>query len=202
MLDEVNALRVVDHPNTIKCFGFSLESFSSFNIYLEYIKGRPLDEAYFLEPSEELLLYWLFQLCLGLLHLEEKGIIHRDLKPKNILVNEQGLVKIVDFGIAKIACNTHSSIVGSLCYIAPEVILSKYETIYCSCVCHASDIWSLGVIFYELTHRRLPFDIPNNYCDSKQKVLRDICFGSIAVSRSCCSEDLAAILERMLRRNP
>lgn len=125
LLDEVNALRVVDHPNTIKCIGFSLESFSSFNIYLEYIKGRPLDEAYFMEPNEELLLYWLFQLCLGLLHLEEKSIIHRDLKPKNILVNERGLVKIVDFGIAKIACNNHSSIVGSLCYIAPEVILNK-----------------------------------------------------------------------------
>lgn len=125
LLDEVNALRSIDHPNTIRCIGYSLESFTSFNIYLEYIKGRPLDEAYSIESNEELLLYWLFQLCLGLMHLEEKGIIHRDLKPKNILINERGVVKIVDFGIAKIACNSNSNIVGSLCYIAPEIITKK-----------------------------------------------------------------------------
>lgn len=76
-------------------------------------------------PNEEMLFYWIFQLSLALLHMQESGIVHRDLKPRNIMVSQKGIIKIVDFGVSKIMCNSKSDIVGTHFYIAPEIIDKK-----------------------------------------------------------------------------
>lgn len=102
-IDELNSLRCLDHPNIVRCYGFGMKSFTYFDIYFDYIEGKTLDVAYREQAgtNEELLFFWVFQICKGFLYLEQAGIIHRDIKPKNILVNTQGLIKIIDFGISK-----------------------------------------------------------------------------------------------------
>jgi serine/threonine-protein kinase len=57
-----------------------------------------------------------------LVHLKEKGVVHRDIKPKNIMVNENGLIEIIDFGVSKILYSNSSDIVGTPPYISPEII--------------------------------------------------------------------------------
>jgi serine/threonine protein kinase len=116
------------------------------------VPGRTLNQAYE-HQDEEVLLYWVFQISLALSYLREQGVVHRDLKPRNIMVNQQGLVKIVDFGVSKILHDGHSEIVGSPAYIAPEIIREKSLFAYFSCVGFASDIWSLGMTVYELIHK-------------------------------------------------
>ena len=86
----------------------------------------------------------------------EQGVIHRDLKPSNILINRDGLVKIVDFGIASATSGTDStltqtgSIVGSPAYLAPERVDDEEVTARC-------DIYSLGIIAYYLLSGKLPY---------------------------------------------
>ena len=57
--------------------------------------------------------------------MEDKGIVHRELKPQNILVDENGIIKIVDFGVSKMLITTRSNIVGTPCYLAPELVENK-----------------------------------------------------------------------------
>jgi serine/threonine protein kinase len=94
------------------------------------------------------------QVAAGLAAAHEKGVIHRDVKPGNVMVAEDGRVKIVDFGIARLADETHltraGDVMGTTAYIAPEQFLSAE-------IDHRADLWSLGVVTYEMVTGRLPW---------------------------------------------
>lgn len=95
------------------------------------------------------------QIALGLEHAHANRIIHRDIKPHNILINEDGIVKVADFGIARAVTSstivTTKEAIGSVHYSSPEQARGGF-------VDEKSDIYSLGILLYELTTKRLPFD--------------------------------------------
>ena len=94
------------------------------------------------------------QLAEGLLKAHKKGIIHRDLKPANVMINKDNIVKILDFGLAKLRGQTkltkQGTVVGTAAYMSPEQARGEE-------VDHRTDIWSLGIIFYEMITGKFPF---------------------------------------------
>ena len=85
-----------------------MNSFYKINLCLEFIQGQTLDKVSRLKYDEELLLFWVFQISLGLHYLHEKNIVHRDIKPDNIICDEKGILKILDFGLSKIIVDDYS----------------------------------------------------------------------------------------------
>ena len=90
----------------------------------------------------------------AIVHCHSENIMHRDIKPDNMMIGDEGHVKLVDFGFAMVQKARKQSLqaVGTPLYMAPEVIQGNYG--------HACDIWSLGVVLYELLTGKVPFDGP------------------------------------------
>ena len=130
---------------------------------MELIRGQPLDAyAAGRRLSTRSKLELVARICDAVHHAHQRGLIHRDLKPGNILVDEAGQPKILDFGVARITesdaqATQHTElgqIVGTLAYMSPEQVLGDQLE-----VDTRSDVYSLGVILYELLSGRLPYDV-------------------------------------------
>jgi len=156
-LREVRLSRKVSHPNVIRVHDMlSEEGLSA--ISMEFFESRGIDEylkekGYF-KADEGLKV--VLQVAKGMAAAHDQEVIHRDLKPSNILMNEKGLVKIVDFGIASASSKADSdltqqgSIIGTPAYISPERARGLEAD-------HRSDIYALGVIAYCLFVGKLPY---------------------------------------------
>lgn len=156
---EARALARLNHPNIVGVHD-SGQAGGLYYLVMEFVDGANLREvgrAGRLPPKQTLQI--VSQICDALQFAHDEGIIHRDIKPENILLDKKGRVKIADFGIAKIIGATPERIgltgardfVGTLHYIAPEQIEQP------NAVDHRADIYSLGVVFYELLTGELPF---------------------------------------------
>ncbi len=154
---EARALARLSHPNIVAVHEFGQVNGLPFFV-MEFVDGltlRQLERSGRLSPREALQI--VPQICEALQFAHDEGIVHRDIKPENILLDKKGRVKIADFGIAKIMgsgsepplTETRSAI-GTPQYMAPEQV-EKPET-----VDHRADIFSLGVVFYEMLTGELP----------------------------------------------
>jgi serine/threonine protein kinase len=155
---EARALARLSHPNIVTVYDFG-ETQGNYFLLMEFVDGltlRQLFQARKLSPPEALNI--VPKICEALQYAHEQGIVHRDIKPENILLDKQGRVKIADFGIAKIigqapkdvSLTGAKDVVGTPHYMAPEQI-EKPQT-----VDHRADIYSLGVVFYEMLTGELP----------------------------------------------
>lgn len=157
-LSEVRVLLRLQHPNII-AYKESFIDQGSLYIVTDYCEGgdlssrirrNSLKSSYF---TEEEILDWFVQICLALKHVHDKKILHRDIKCQNIFLTRGNIVKLGDFGIAKILQNTvelAKSCVGTPYYLSPEICENKlYDS--------KSDVWALGCVLYELATLRRPF---------------------------------------------
>ena len=155
---EARTLAKLNHPNIVSVHEFG-QADGTYYFLMEYVDGPTLREVVrrgSLEPKEALQI--VPRLCDALQYAHDRGVIHRDIKPENILIGRDGEVKIVDFGLSRIAGSsarpepltaTHQ-IMGTPRYMAPEQFEGSRH------VDHRADIYSLGVVFYELLTGELP----------------------------------------------
>ena len=165
IMDEIEILKNLDHPDIVRITEF-YNTENSYYLINEYCKYGELYEQVKNEFSETQIAVMFRQILSGIAYLHSNNIIHRDLKLENILISDIEksittnedlfLVKIIDFGTAKIFDKNKipRAIVGSIYYIAPEVILKKYGK--------ECDMWSLGVILYMFIVGHAPFDGRSN----------------------------------------
>ena len=145
----------LSHPNIVEVYDVGEED-GNYYIVMEYIDGKTLKQL--LQKRGALTLTEVIdimsQLTDGLSHAHEAYIIHRDIKPQNIMIEDNGLVKITDFGIAMAINSTQltqtNSVMGSVHYLPPEQANGKGSTV-------KSDIYSLGILMYELLTGSVPF---------------------------------------------
>jgi serine/threonine protein kinase len=138
------------------------------------------------------------QICEALAYIHGHGLIHRDLKPSNIMVDEDRLVRLMDFGLAKFiaddaAVTADGRLVGTFRYMAPEQILG--ETLDAR-----ADLYSLGVILYELLAGRPPFDAKTPY-ELWQKVLETEPLPMSAINARG-DKSLSRVAHRLIRKEP
>ena len=159
--DESKAIAVLSHPNIVKVYDVSFGDRIQY-IVMEYIDGITLKD--YIEKNGPVnwkeTIHFVLQILRALQHAHDKGIIHRDVKPQNIMLLEDGTIKVTDFGIARFSKNTTRSMtmtnkaIGSVHYISPEQARGEPTDA-------KSDLYSLGVMMYEMLTGKLPFDADN-----------------------------------------
>ena len=158
---ESHAAASLSHPNIVSIYDVGQEGNINY-IVMELVSGKTLNE---LIKEEAPMDYRKAadiakQVAAGLSAAHKKGIVHRDVKPHNILMTEDGIAKITDFGIAKAVTNTtivdsgKDNVMGSVHYFSPEQAKGAN-------VDEKSDIYSLGIVLYEMLTGKVPFDGDN-----------------------------------------
>ena len=155
LIREAKAASQLDHPNIVTIHGIEEFEGRPF-IVMAHVRGVTLNEYCTSETrTTDDLIDLALQIADGLQHAHEAGVIHRDLKPGNILVDDRGRVRILDFGIARLRGTSRltqvGSTIGTLAYSPPELAQGKDAE-------PTSDIYSLGVVMYQMLTGRLPFD--------------------------------------------
>lgn len=157
---EARAAAALDHPNIVRVFDVGQQA-ESYYLVMEYVAGTTLDKIQEKEttiPFERAAEY-IAQAAAGLQHAAEKGFVHRDIKPANMMVTPEGVLKILDMGLARSLCKTddvtgikdRDAILGTADYVSPEQALGGSDLDI------RSDIYSLGATFYTLLVGRPPF---------------------------------------------
>ncbi|GAB4336095.1 MAG: serine/threonine-protein kinase [Candidatus Abyssubacteria bacterium] len=194
---EAQAASKLDHPNI--CTVYEIDEFEGRAfIAMAYVEGRDLSEMIAECPLDaRQAIDIAIQVAEGLDEAHDKGIVHRDIKSNNIMVTEKGLVKIVDFGLAKLVgmeglTGSHS-FMGTLEYASPEQSLGKS-------VDQRTDIWSLGVVIYEMLMGRLPFRGENSHA-IMHSILHDEP-KNISTEWEDIPSALARIVQKALQKDP
>ncbi|MGI6279159.1 MAG: Stk1 family PASTA domain-containing Ser/Thr kinase [Acutalibacteraceae bacterium] len=169
--NESKAIAMLSHPNIVKVYDVSFGDLIQY-IVMEYIEGITLKE--FIERQGSLrwkdAVHFTIQILRALQHAHDKGIVHRDVKPQNIMVLPDGTIKVADFGIARFARSDQRTItdkaIGSVHYISPEQARGERTD-------EKSDIYSVGVMLYEMLTGQLPFQAESAVSVAIMQLQRD-----------------------------
>src|SRR3989339_123671 len=149
------------HPNIVGVYGF-IEYSNLLGIVMEYVEGESLEKVIDRQGRFNLqdVVYILKHLLQGIGYAHQRGFIHRDIKPSNIILNKEGITKIMDFGISKSLVENDmtktGSKIGTVYYMSPEQVRGDEVT-------NRSDIYSIGCTTYEMIVGQPPFDYQSEY---------------------------------------
>lgn len=158
--NESKAIAILSHPNIVKVYDVNFSENLQY-IVMEYIDGITLKE--YMDQQHDIrwkeAVHFTLQILRALQHAHDKGIVHRDIKPQNIMLLADGTIKVTDFGIARfsrqdIRATSEDKAIGSVHYISPEQARGEITD-------EKADIYSVGVMLYEMLTGRLPFDADN-----------------------------------------
>lgn len=188
----------LSHPSIVEIYDVG-EDNGTFYIVMEYVEGKTLKQlikkrgSLTLSESIDIML----QVTDGISHAHDSYIIHRDLKPQNIMIKDDGMIKIMDFGIAMALNSTQltqtNSVMGSVHYLPPEQASGKGCTI-------RSDIYSMGIVFYELLTGSLPFK-GDNAVEIALKQMRDP-IPNIRKKNSSIPQSVENVILKATAKNP
>ena len=154
--NESKAITLLSHPNIVKIYDVGFTEKIQF-IVMEYIDGITLTE--YIEREGVIkwkdAVHFTLQILRALQHAHDKGIVHRDVKPQNVMLLQDGTIKVMDFGIARFARENGRTLsdktIGSVHYISPEQARGEH-------IDERSDVYSVGVMLYEMLTGRKPYD--------------------------------------------
>jgi len=210
---ESQALARLQHPGIAQIYesgttdtGFGPQPYFA----MEFIRGLPLRnhaELHALHSRQRLAL--MVKVCEAVHHAHQRGLIHRDLKPGNILVDESGQPKVLDFGVARITqADAQDSVepptmqtglgqlIGTLSYMSPEQVMGdplEVDT--------RSDVYSLGVILYELLSGRLPYQLSHHQLPEAVLTIREEEPDSLSSISRDCRGDIETIVRKALEKD-
>jgi serine/threonine-protein kinase len=155
---EAQAAGNLEHENIITVYDMGVENQTPY-IAMQFIEGETLEKL--ISEKRPLPLVqkvgYFVQVCRGLDFAHKGNVVHRDIKPANIMITRDGVIKIVDFGIARLTASSHTQtgmMIGTIAYMSPEQVQGHH-------VDGRSDIWSMGVTFYEFLTNQRPFSADN-----------------------------------------
>ena len=196
---EAQAVAKLRHENILEIFDYSGLSSQSSYIVTEFIDGQTLKQYLNGRPLgfSEVAALIAVEVCHALAHAHSLGVIHRDVKPENVMIRKDGLIKLMDFGIAQVLdfqrMTVTGQLLGSPAYMAPEIIEGKQLDF-------RTDVFSVGIMLYLLATGELPFSGRNPH-----EVLRRIAEGKFPDPRSVgrgVDQVLARIITRALAHRP
>jgi serine/threonine-protein kinase len=156
LLREPRLLASLNHPNIVTILTAEKQE-NVFFIVMEYVPGETLETIIMREGALDLAraLDYTCQICNAVDHAHKAGVLHRDLRPSNVLVGDNGMLKVADFGTSRfLEIAAHgTTVIGSPPYMAPEQFHGK--------AVFASDVYSLGVTMYQMLTGMLPYDTPS-----------------------------------------
>ena len=194
---EAKIMSAFDHPNIIKFRDIYATNTGKLNIVMDYADGGDLALRIKSQKGkffQEIFIIDIFvQLCLALKHVHDRKILHRDIKAQNVFLTKDDVVKLGDFGIARVLSSTMDkarTVVGTPYYLSPEIVDNKPYNF-------KSDVWSLGVLLYELCTLKPPFDA-SSFHFLALKIVR----GAYPPLPPHYSRDLKALVAQMLCIDP
>jgi serine/threonine protein kinase len=194
---EAKAVAKMTHPNVVNVFDLGKHTDGSPFIAMELLKGQDLHKAMRTPPPMSLdrKVSIIIQVLAGLAHAHQAGIVHRDIKPANIFLNDDGAVKIMDFGVARLTTASMTgtgNIVGTADYMSPEQVKGAK-------VDGRSDVFSVGCMLYELLAGRRPFHAENLMAIFYKITHEEANFG--ALPKGPDYDDLQPVLQKALAKN-
>jgi eukaryotic-like serine/threonine-protein kinase len=192
---EARSAGALQHPNIVTIYELGHEKNTPF-IAMEYLEGDSLDRIIEQHPVVPLSvkLGYIVRVCDALAYAHQHNVVHRDVKPANIMVTKEGVVKVVDFGIARLtdmSMTQPNMMIGSRAYMSPQLYKGERADA-------RSDIWAVGVSLYELLAFRRPFT-----GDSEAELMFHIIYEKpedlLGLSPEC-TEELVPIVNKMLEK--